>query len=102
MMRPIEPPIFGSKPNSIDQVGLSITPSSVMNSCTTILPMFSPVDCFCALPLRPARDRGLIDAVHDGCLEQAGPRPDRKARVDPSTHVDCSSACAIDRGDRAM
>src|SRR5437763_914265 len=36
---PIARPILGSNPYSIDQAGLSITPSSVVNSCTTILPI---------------------------------------------------------------
>ena len=39
MIRAIAPPIFGSNPYSIDHAGLSITPSSVMNSCTTIRPI---------------------------------------------------------------
>src|SRR6266568_6605128 len=32
-------PIFGSNSKSNVQVGASITPSSVVNSCTTMLPM---------------------------------------------------------------
>src|SRR5881398_3686429 len=35
-------PIVGSNPKSKVQVGASITPSSVVNSCTTMLPMSNP------------------------------------------------------------
>jgi len=38
--RPIAAPILGSKPYSAVQIGASITPSRVMNSCTRIVPIF--------------------------------------------------------------
>src|ERR1035441_1940630 len=36
---PIASPILGSKPKSIVHVGLSMTPSRLMNSCTRICPI---------------------------------------------------------------
>src|SRR5579864_8673906 len=42
MSSAIAVPIFGSNPKSKVQVGASMTPSSVMNSCTTMLPMSVP------------------------------------------------------------
>src|ERR1700751_2138750 len=44
MMPPMASPIFGSNPYSIVHLGDSNTPSRLMNSCTRIWPMVTPVD----------------------------------------------------------
>src|ERR1700729_1682756 len=47
MIPPMASPIFGSNPYSIVQRGASNTPSRLMNSCTRIWPMMTPLDLVC-------------------------------------------------------
>src|SRR4029077_12701521 len=59
VIRPIASPIRGSNPNWNVQLGVSITLSRLMNSCTRIAPMVLPpcrlprVDCPCRAPGLP-------------------------------------------------
>src|SRR5438270_8152843 len=55
MRAPIAVPILGSKSKSKVQRGSSLTPSRVMNSCTTILPIRLMPPRFCLRLLQPYR-----------------------------------------------
>src|SRR5947209_1922997 len=74
MIPAIAPPIFGSNAYPIVHAGLSITPSSVMNSCTTIRPIVI------SFPRRPMRrfvsstngDREIDSAPSSCCLSAPG------------------------------
>src|SRR5690349_17599942 len=86
--RPRASPIRGSNPNGNVQVGASMTPSRLMNSCTRIDPTFPPSLCFPhrdgAAPLESSAlaepDDGVLAPVHEAT---PGPRAHRRLAPAP-------------------
>src|SRR5438270_2536534 len=87
---PIAVPIFGSKSKSKVQRGSSLTPSRVMNSCTTILPICLPPPRFASACVNPTDDRGRPNqsvssaAAVRPFLRSAGPAVAHRAPVEPA------------------
>src|SRR4029077_12433744 len=75
MIAPIASPIFGSNGYPAVQRGSSMTPSSLMNSCTAILPMISSLQRLSGRP----RPQGKIIAS-SGLLRRPDPGVDLRAR----------------------
>src|SRR5947209_253346 len=61
---PIRSPILGSKPNSAVHVGVSMTPSRLMNSCTLIAPIGSSESRGPAYPAHAISTIGIVPAGH--------------------------------------